>query len=586
MKKNSTYKLLSLIRPHWLIMILGMLALAGGSGINLLFPEVIRRLLNDSVNSWLVHSPIKVGALLLGLFAIQGVFFYLRSLIFNNVGQRVVADLRTALFAKLVRQSVEFFDRERVGDLVSRILSDTQLIQDAVSVKISVFIRYGIQVIAGVTLMACISLKLTLAIIISIPLLVIISIFFARMLKRYTRLQQNELGAATTIASESLSAIKTVSAFAKEAHEDRRFSAAVTRSLAFGLKRGQIAAFFASFVSFLMNGCIVLVLLYGVSLISLQQLSAGDLTAFMLYGAIVAVSFAFISGGYSEFAQSMGAAERVFEMLDLPVAPALKGAAAALTIPTRGEVQFTRVSFSYPTRPEIAALDQVSFTVPAGKMTAVVGPSGSGKTTIVNLILGFYRPTSGVVTFDGRSIAELDPAALRQAIALVPQEPQLFAVSLLDNIRYGRADASLAEIEEACHKANILDFIRSLPEGFETNAGQAGMKFSGGERQRIAIARAILCRPALLIMDEATSALDSQNEAEIQQAINEISRSTTALVIAHRLSTVKSADQLLVFDQGQIVQRGTHASLSQQEGLYRELAEKQKLFSESLISSR
>jgi len=581
--KNQSLRLVGLIKPHAYIFILGLVALAGGSGINLLLPEVLRRLLAPDTVSDLAQNPWSFSALLLGLFAFQGVCFYFRHYLFGIVGQRVVASLRRDIFANLIDQEIEFFDRERVGDLVSRITSDALLIQDAVSVKLSVFIRYGFQVAVGVILMALLSWHLTIAILFSLPVLIIFSIFLGKKLKFFSKRQQSAIGLATNIADESLGGVKVVKAFGSEESEKGRFSAAIESVLFFGLKRNEISAFFSSFVSFLMNACIVLIMLYGISLVANNQLTFADLTAFMLYGVIVAVSFAFVASGYSEFVQSLGAAERIFELIDSKPSMLVPANPKPLTQPVQAEVTFSNVSFAYPTRPELNVLQDISLSLEAGKITALVGPSGSGKSTIVSLILRFYDPSAGTIRFDGQNLRDLNPKELRDQIAIVPQDALLFGVSILENLRYGKPHATIQEIEEVCRKANILNFIKGLPEGFETDVGQAGVKVSGGERQRLAIARAMLKNPKLLMLDEATSALDSENEALIQDALSVLMQGRTALVIAHRLSTIKNAHRVLVLEAGRLVQSGTHESLSRSEGLYRQLVERQELLGKNEV---
>ena len=574
-------RLLGLVRPHLPIFTVAMLGLALGSGVNLALPEIIRRLIDGPYADLLRENQAGVGALLIGLFALQAAGFYLRAYFFGVIGQRVVATLRRDVFGAVLRQEITFFDERRSGDLVSRLHADTQLLQDAVSIRLSILVRYALQVLVGIVLMVWISPRLTLAIIFLVPLLVFFSIFLGRKLRRLSRAQQSALGEATVVAEESFSAIRVVKAFARERFELNRYGRVNDQVLSLGERRTTVSAFFSSFVSFLMNGCIVLVLLYGLSIVGTGELSSGDLIAFLLYGVIVAVSFAFIASTWAEMMQTAGAAERVFEILDLtsPIQPAVATAVPPRLVDWRGDVEFSAVTFAYPTRPTLAVLENISFRLTPGESTALVGPSGSGKSTMVSLLLGFYRPNEGKIVCGGHDLEHLSLEELRQRIAIVPQEPQLFATSIGENLRYGKETASESELINACAQANILDFIESLPQRFDTPVGERGIQLSAGQKQRLVIARAMLKNPTLLILDEATSALDSENEYLVQKALSTLLEGRTALIIAHRLATIKNCDRLVVMERGRIVQVGTHESLSRGPGLYSQLVSRQELTS-------
>lgn len=578
MSKDRVYtlrRLFALSLPYKLTLALAMFALACGSGINLLLPELLRRLVDGGYSGLLFTNTWLVALALVGLFALQGLSFYFRSYLFGVTGQRVMADLRRTLHEAIILQEMSFFDRERASDLVSRLSSDAVLVQDAVSIRLSVLIRYGFQVVLGIILMLFMSLRLTLAIVCVLPLIVFLSMFLGKRLRALSKQQQAELGRASAVAEEGFSGARIVKAFNQEEQESARYSHAIDRVLELGLARTRVSAFFSSFVSFLMNGAIVIVLLIGVQLVGQNVLTAGELTAFMLYGVIVAVSFAFFSSAYAETLQSMGAAERIFEIIDSKPAP--RERADWIDLPNRpaGHASLERISFSYPSRAGENVLNEVTISVDPGKTTALVGPSGAGKSTVVALLLKFYEPTGGRITFDGIDMARIDPIDLRRHIAIVPQDPQLFGVSIGENLRYGKPSASREELTEACRKANILSFVESLPQGFDTPVGERGVQLSGGQRQRLAIARALLKDPALLILDEATSALDSENEFLIREAIASLMEGRTCLVIAHRLSTVKNAHKVIVMDEGSVVQEGTHQELSLADGLYRRIVERQ-----------
>ena len=575
-KSQNMRRVVGLALPYWRELSIGMLFLIGGSGINLLFPEIIRRLLDSTNFNYLVDNLSLVILGLIALIIIQGLCFYGRSYIFGFVGHKAVAGLRKQLYSSLVGQDVEFFDKNRAGDLVSRLASDTVLLQTAVSLNISVLIRYSIQVIVGIALMAWISVWLTLVLILILPILVGISAVLGKKLKSASKKMQEELGKANMIAEETLYGVRTVKAFAQEKNESSRYGQAIDATLAMAKIRAWVAAFFASFSSVLMNLAIVLVLGFGIYLLKLGTISMGSLTAFLLYGVIVAVSFAFIASTYSEFAQSLGAAERVFEIIDHK--PIIEGRATTKSsLISQGSVSFKNVSFSYPSRPEKAVLNNISFEVGSGQSIALVGPSGSGKTTIINLLLSFYNPSSGTICIDNVDISTMRPGEFREQVAIVAQDPEIFSVTIEEILRYGKPAASMEELRAACADANILEFIESLPSQFKTHVGDKGVQLSGGQRQRLAIARAILKNPKILILDEATSSLDSANEALIQQALERIMRGRTTIVIAHRLSTVKNVDNILVLKDGSVTESGPHSSLIEQGGLYRQLVEKQEL---------
>ena len=573
----TLFRLIALVRPHRAAFSGALVALGAGSAINLLFPEIIRRLIDGPWAGVIAEHHLFVAAALIGLFALQGICFYARSWLFGLIGQRVVADLRGSAFGAVIRQPVAFFDARRTGDLVSRLHADTQLLQDAVSIRLSVVVRYALQVGAGIVLMFLLSPRLTVAIILLLPVLVGISLFLGRRLRTLSKAQQGAVGEASAFAEESFGGARIIKSFGRDDFQAGQYSALNDVVLDLGLRRTRVSAFFSSFVSFLLNGCIVLVLLYGITLVSAGSLSTGDLVAFLLYGSIVAVSFAILAGAWGELAQAAGGAERVFELLDGATPSPGQALRAPIDVTWSGGIEFRGVHFRYPTRPELPVFAGLSLSLAPGRTTALVGPSGAGKSTIVQLILGLYEIEGGTILAGSQDLARIDLQTLRERIALVPQEPLLFATSVAANLRFARPEATTAELEAACDEAGILQFIRSLPEQFDTRVGERGTQLSAGQRQRVAIARALLRNPALLILDEATSALDSESERLVQEALDRLLPGRTALIIAHRLSTVRHADHLLVLDRGRIVQEGTHDTLSRSEGIYRTLVSRQEL---------
>lgn len=570
-------RIFELLKTHKRELILGLIALALGSGINLFFPYFIRLLLNGRFGFSLNEDLGKISIALILLFAVQALFFYFRHYFFYVVGYKVVTTLRNKLFAALMAQDVAFFDSSRVGDLLSRLSSDTNMLQRAVTRNISVALRYLLQVVGGIGLMLYISVKLSLVIILLVPVSVIAGIMWGKRLRSYSKKMQEEIGEATVIAEESVGAAKLVKIFAGGNYEVSRYARAIDSALRTGIARTKIAASFSSSMVFLLHSSLAIILWYGGYLTLQKELTIGDLTGFLLYGVIVSVSFAFLANVWDEFMQALGAADRVFEIIDHK--PHVLNTSNPVKLPshTTGTVCFQNVCFSYPSRPQNQALHNISFKIPEGSSLALVGPSGAGKSTIASLIPRFYDPDSGVIRYCDIDLRKLDLEELRTEISVVQQNPQVFSLSIGDNIHYGRLDASEEEIIEAAKAANIHDFIMNLPKGYDTPVGDRGVQLSGGEKQRVAVARAILKNPKFLILDEATSALDSENEYLVQQALERLMVKRSTLIIAHRLSTVQNADKVLVIKEGQISQSGSHSTLLKEDGLYKTLVAHQLL---------
>jgi len=573
----SLKRLLSLLAPYKMLLVLGMIGLLGGAAVNLVIPELIRRYVNEHGISLVQDQLFLIVLVLTGLFLLQALLFYLRSLLLGIVGHRVVFDLRKSLYHSLLSQPVSFFDRTRSGDLVSRLIADCSMVQEAVSLRFSVFLRYSFQVIVGTILMLTISWQLTLLVVILLPILVAVSLFLGRKLRKISKQQQEELGQASVAAEETFGNIRLVKAFHNSLRELDRFVGFSDRVLQLGIKRQKIASFYASFVSFLMNVSMVIVLVFGVSMVSQAALPAGDLTAFLLYGAIVAISFAFIAGSYGEFMQALGAAERVFEQVDLERTEPVQDVSVNSFKTDSLDLIFKDVAFSYPSRPEFMALDGVSFSVKQGDRLALVGRSGAGKSTIFQLLLGLYPPGRGEIYFGHTPASALQINHRRGLFGFVPQDSYFFHTSIAENLRYGKADATKEELLEALKQVQLLDFVNDLPQKLETEIGERGVQLSGGQKQRLAIARMLLKDPPILLLDEPTSSLDSESERLVQKGLETLMHNRTTLMIAHRLSTIQDFDRIIVLEAGKIVQDGTHGDLLQNGGAYQKMVDLQLL---------
>lgn len=577
MKRNYA-RIFKLLSPYKSDLTLGLIALTLGSVINLFFPYLIKNILNGEYGELQSSQLTKIALGFILLFLFQAVFFYYRHYCFAAIGYKLVNHLRCKLYNALCIQDISFFDRSRVGDLLSRLTADTEVVQKALTSNISVALRYLVQVIGGLGLMCFISLQLTGFIVILVPIIMLAGMFWGKKLKAISRKMQEGLAETSVIAEETLSATKTVRMFAGAAYETKRYEKAIDSVIESGLTRSKIAALFSSSMVFVMHSSIAVVLCYGASLVFNAQLSIGDLTAFLLYCVIVAISFGFLANTWTEFMQAVGASERIFEIIDNQ--PEISGPIKSTKTLAQNSpiwISFDKVSFSYPSRTESLILDALSFEIKPGETVALVGPSGSGKSTIASLIPRFYDTNSGEIRFCGEPLSQFNLEDLRNRISIVPQQPFIFSVSIRENIAYGRLDATHQEIENAAKAANIHDFICSLKDGYDTLVGDKGILLSGGERQRLAIARALLKKSSFLILDEATSSLDSENEYLVQQALERLMQNKTTLVIAHRLSTVQHADKVLVLENGQIVQSGTHTELLKIPGLYQTFVEHQLL---------
>jgi ATP-binding cassette subfamily B protein len=552
-----------------------LLALIVASAATLVVPVAVRRMIDFGFSAQaaaLIDSYFSVMIAVAGVLAGASAMRYY---LVTTLGERIVADLRSDVFAHLTRLSSAFFDQAKTGEIVSRLTADTTQIKSAVGASVSIALRNLVLFFGGATMMVVTSPRLSLFVLGAIPIIVLPLVGFGRAVRKRSRAAQDTLADASGYASELIGAVRTLQAFTNEMMATKRFAAVVEQ--AYDAARGatKARAMLTAIAIFLVFASVVLVLWVGAQDVMAGSITAGRLSQFVLYAAFAAGGLGELSQVWGEIAQASGAAERLFEIIGIEPQIKAPPRPVALPKPARGELAFRDVRFAYPTRPDAAVLDGLTFTVKPGQKLALVGPSGAGKSTIFHLILRFYDPLSGAVTFDGVKLTDADPADLRSAIALVPQDAVVFAASVRENIRFGRPGASDAEIERAAQAAHAAEFITRMPQGYETQVGERGIMLSGGQRQRIAIARAILRQAPLLLLDEATSALDAESETLVQQALKELMAERTTIVIAHRLATVQSCDRILVLDHGRIVEEGTHATLAGTGGLYARLAKLQ-----------
>jgi ATP-binding cassette subfamily B protein len=541
----------------------------------LVVPVAVRRMIDFGFSAKAAELIDSYFSVMIAVVAVLAVSSALRYYLVTTLGERIVADLRADVFAHLTKLSAAFFDTAKTGEMISRLTADTTQIKSAVGASVSIALRNLVLFIGGAAMMVVTSPRLSLFVLAAIPVIVLPLVGFGRAVRKRSRLAQDTLADASGYASELIGAVRTLQAFTNEMLATRRFGGAVES--AYEAARGATMArsILTSIAIFLIFSSVVIVLWVGAQDVLAGDITPGRLSQFVLYAVFAAGGLGELSQVWGEIAQASGAAERLFEILG--VEPQIKAPAhpLALAKPARGEVAFDAVRFAYPTRPDSFVLDGLSFTVKPGERLALVGPSGAGKSTIFHLILRFYDPQSGGISFDGVRLPDADPAALRREIALVPQDAVVFAATVRENIRFGRLDATDAEIEKAAEAAHAAEFIARMPQGYDTQVGERGITLSGGQRQRIAIARAILREAPLLLLDEATSALDAESETLVQKALTQLMQQRTSIVIAHRLATVLSCDRILVIDKGRIVEEGTHAQLSAAGGLYARLAKLQ-----------
>ena len=567
-------RLFSFLRPYRLWVAVSLVGVVITASLGLIFPRIMGTLVDTALGETSSAGTLdEIALLLLGVFLVQGAFNYVRIYSLAVVGEGVVADLRMAVYDRIVRLPVPFFDGRLTGEITSRLTTDTAVVQATVSSALAQALSQGITLVGGVVLLVFLSPLLSLAVLSFLPVIIIAAAVFGRRLNRISMRFQDEVAAANALADESIASIRVVKWFTAEDDAVTRYDTAIRKSYSVALRRARIRALFVPFVTFVGYSTLALVLWLGGRQVLAGTMTPGELVSFLLYTLVVAGAIGSFTGLYSQLQEALGASQRIFELLGEPIE--LHAPDEPVSVAEReGSVRFENVSFTYPGR-EMEVLSGVDLVVAPGEVVALVGPSGAGKSTLTELVSRFYDATQGTVVVDGVDVRHQELADLRDSMAAVPQEVQLFSGSISENLRVGRPDATDDEIVSAAITANAHDFILGFPDGYDTIVGERGVKLSGGQRQRVAIARAVLADPKILILDEATSALDAEAESLVQEALDRLMVGRTTVVIAHRLSTVRAASRLVVIADGRIVEEGSHDELVAAGGLYSQLSAKQ-----------
>lgn len=558
-------------RPYRRRIIAATVAVAFASGLGLVFPRVMGDLVDAALGEVETADTSELdrfAVILVLVFLAQAGFNFLRSYWLSIAGEGVVADLRRAVFGRVVRLGVPFFDERKTGEITSRLTSDAAVVQSTVSTAVAQALAQGITLVGSVVLLVLLSARLSLTVLTFLPVAIIAAAFFGRRLRQVSTVFHDRLAEANSLAEEAISSVRVVKWFTAEEETARLYAHHIRASYEVAVRRARLRAIFVPTVTFVMFSTVALVLWQGGRLVISGDLTAGDLVTFLLYSLTVAGAIGTFTGLYGQLQEALGASKRIFELLD--ESPELATVEITNDPDHLGTVTFAGVSFSYTQRTG-EVLRDIDLEVKAGEVVALVGPSGAGKTTLVQLIPRFYDAADGQVLVDGVDVKQQNIELLRARMAAVPQEIELFSGTIAENLRVAKANATDEELVDACVAANADDFIGEFPDGYETLVGERGIKLSGGQRQRVAIARALLADPAILILDEATSSLDTESEALVQSALEVLMKGRTTVVIAHRLSTVRRADRLVVLAEGRIIEEGTHADLVTRRGLYAEL---------------
>jgi ABC-type multidrug transport system fused ATPase/permease subunit len=570
---RKLFKLYSYIKPYKYEYGLGLLFLLGSSSASLIFPKLLGQLVDLGNQGKLAQEINRIALILIAVLLGQAVFSYFRIFLFVRVAEKTLADLRQTTFNHLIRLPMKFFQFRRVGELNSRISSDITLLQDALTSTLAEFLRQIIIIVGGVSLMMITSLKLTLFMLMIVPVIMILTVFFGRYIRKLSKQAQKQVADSNTIVEETLQGIQSVKAFTNEFFEMSRYRGKTLEIAQTGIKNGKLRGAFSSFTILGLFGAMVAVIWKGAHLLATGELATGELFSFVIYSMFIGGTIGGMADVFARVQKFIGATEDLLEIFNEPVEEVEEPGLLPPDQVLHGSIRYENLLFSYPTRTEATVLKGISVEIKPDTLVALVGPSGAGKSTFVSLLLRLYEPTGGHIFFDERDSRNISVTSLRSQMAIVPQDIFLFGGTIRENIAYGKTGALEEMIVEAARKANAWEFISMFPEGLDTLVGERGTQLSGGQRQRIAIARAVLKDPKILILDEATSSLDSESERLVQDALEKLMKGRTSIVIAHRLSTIRQADNILVLENGHIIEQGTHEQLLLvKDGLYRNLS--------------
>ncbi len=588
LKKGAFKKSLRLyrfIKPYRLTFFIGFIFLILTGATAVAFPKLMGMII-DAVKKEGQFTINQVGIGLTIVILLQSIFSFFRIYLFVSVAERGLGRLRVEVFDHLIRLPKTYFDTNRVGELNSRISNDISLIQDTFTTSLAELIRQFIIIIGGIIALFTVSVRLTFFMLAIVPLIAVFAVIFGRALQRFSKKMQKKLAESNSILEESLHGITTVKSFTSEAFELFRYQNIMNKVVHYGLKSALYRGLFATFIILCIFGAIIAVVWYAALLVGKGQISMGDLFTFVMYTIFIGASIGGMAAVYAQIVKAIGATEAVLDIFEEKTEDVDLSTTRQVHDNFKGHLKVSDLSFSYPTRDQIEVLKKINFEVLSGEKLAIVGSSGSGKSTLAALILRFYDVNKGHIYIDKTNAKAIPLHVLRSQIGVVPQECLLFGGTIKENILYGKQQASEAEMIQAAKVANALEFIEELPEKFDTMIGDRGIQLSGGQRQRIAIARAVIKNPAILILDEATSSLDSKSEREVQIALDRVMESRTSLIIAHRFSTIKSVDKILVLEKGNVVQFGTHQELEKdKKGVYYKLLSLQKLGAESILEA-
>ena len=570
-------RVLRFVWPYRARMAVAGVALVVAAGCVLVLGQGLKRVIDAGFSHADAASLDTALFALLAIVCVLAAATYTRFYSVSWIGERVSADIRRAVFGHLLEQSPGFFETMRTGEVISRLTSDTALLELVIGSSFSFALRNALIMLGALVMLVITSPKLAALVVLGVPLVIAPILLFGRRVRRLSRATQDRIADVSTHIDESLHEIRTVQSYGHEERDREQFGARVEQAFSTATRRIGQRALLIALVMLLAFGAVGVILWIGGHDVLAGRISAGELSAFVFYAVLVAGAVGAVSEMIGDLQRAAGATERLMELL--ATEPSIRAPAnpRSLPEPSRGEVRFDRVTFRYPSRLDSAALSDFSLSVSRGEKVALVGPSGAGKSTVLQLLLRYYDPGSGSITLDGVELKSADPRAVRSRIALVPQDPVIFAASVAENVRYGRPQANDADVAAACKAAYATEFIERLPEGMNSFLGERGVRLSGGQRQRLSIARALLADRAVLLLDEATSSLDAESESYVQRALEHLMRGRTTLIVAHRLATVKNADRIVVMDQGRVIAAGSHADLVRERGLYARLASLQFL---------